>query len=57
MIVKGPGLNEQSLEDLPQTLPTQFGFMWLSSFRGEICLEIDQSETQIVCSAMFAMGS
>ena len=28
-------------------LPTKFRFIWLSSFKGEDFLEIDQSETRI----------
>ena len=30
-------------------LPTKFRFIWPSSFRGEDFLEINQSETRIVC--------
>jgi hypothetical protein len=30
-------------------LPTKFRFIWLSSFKGEDFLEIDQSETRIAC--------
>jgi hypothetical protein len=30
-------------------LPTKFRFIWLSSFKGEDLLEIDQSETRIAC--------
>ena len=30
-------------------LPVQFRFIWLSSFRGEDFLEIDQPETRIAC--------
>jgi hypothetical protein len=30
-------------------LPTKFRFNWLSSFREEDFLEIDQSETRIAC--------
>ena len=30
-------------------LPTKFQFIWLSSFKGEDFLEIDQSETKIAC--------
>jgi hypothetical protein len=30
-------------------IPTKFQFIWLSGFRGEICLEINQSKTRIVC--------
>jgi hypothetical protein len=32
-------------------LPTNFRFIWLSSFKGEDFLEIDQSETRIACGA------
>jgi hypothetical protein len=35
--------------DLPYMLSTKFGFIWLSGFRGEDFLEIDQSETRIAC--------
>jgi hypothetical protein len=30
-------------------LPAKFGSIWPSSFRGEDFLEINQSETRIVC--------
>ena len=30
-------------------LPTKFWFIWQSGFRGEDCLEINQSETRIAC--------
>jgi hypothetical protein len=30
-------------------LPTKFRFIWTSGFRGEDLLEINQSETRIVC--------
>jgi hypothetical protein len=30
-------------------LPTKFQFIWLSSFKGEDFLQIDQSETRIAC--------
>jgi hypothetical protein len=30
-------------------VPTKFWFIWLSSFKGEDFLEIDQSETRIAC--------
>jgi hypothetical protein len=30
-------------------LPTKFRFIWLLGFRGEDFLEINQSETRIVC--------
>ena len=33
MFVNGSGQNEQSLEDLPQMLPTKFHFIW--RFRGD----------------------
>jgi hypothetical protein len=36
-------------EDLPRMPPTQFRFIWLSGFRGDDFLEINQSETRIVC--------
>jgi hypothetical protein len=29
--------------------PTEFRFIWQSSFRGDNFLEINQSETRIVC--------
>jgi hypothetical protein len=38
-------------------IPTKFQFIWLSGFRGEDLLEINQSETRIICGAMFANGS
>jgi hypothetical protein len=38
-------------------IPTKFQFIWLSGFRGEDFLEINQSETRIICGAMFANGS
>ena len=31
-------------------LPTKFRFIWLSSFKGEDFLEINQSETRIECA-------
>ena len=49
MFVNGSELNEQSLEDLPQMLPTKFRFIWQSGFRGEDFLEINQSETRMAC--------
>jgi hypothetical protein len=30
-------------------LPTKFRFIWQNGFRGEFFLEINQSETRIVC--------
>ena len=46
------------IEDLPQILPTKFRFIWLSGFRGEDFLEINQSETRILpVAAMFVNGS
>jgi hypothetical protein len=38
-------------------IPTKFQFIWLSGFRGEDFLEINQSETRIIWVAMFANGS
>jgi hypothetical protein len=35
------------LEDLPRMLPIKFQFIWLSGYRGEDSLEINQSETRI----------
>ena len=32
-------------------LPTKFRFIWQSGFRGEDFLEINQSETRIVCGS------
>jgi hypothetical protein len=38
--------------------PIKFPFIWQSGFRGEDFLEINQSETRIVCQvAMFVNGS
>ena len=37
------------IENLPQMLPTKFRFIWQSGFRREDFLEINQSETRIVC--------
>jgi hypothetical protein len=37
------------IEDLPGMLPTMFRFIWQSGFRGDDFLEINQSETRIVC--------
>ena len=38
-------------------LPTKFRKIWLSGFRGEDFLEINQSKTKIVCDAIFVYGS
>jgi len=38
-------------------LATKFQFVWLSGFRVEDFLEIDQSETRIACEAMLVNGS
>ena len=38
-------------------IPTKFRLIWLSGFRGEDFLEINQSETRIACGAMFVDGS
>jgi hypothetical protein len=35
------------IDDLPRMLPTKFWFIWLSGFRREEFLEINQSETRI----------
>jgi hypothetical protein len=37
------------IEDLPYMLPIKFRFIWPSGFREEDFLEINQSETIIVC--------
>jgi hypothetical protein len=37
------------IENLPWMLPTKFRIIWPSGFRGEDFLEINQSETRIVC--------
>jgi hypothetical protein len=37
------------IKDFPRMLPTKFRFIWLSGYRGEDFLEINQSETRIVC--------
>jgi uncharacterized protein YbaR (Trm112 family) len=37
------------IDDLPRMLPTKFRFIWQSSFRDDNFLEINQSETRIVC--------
>ena len=37
------------IEDIPRMLPTRFRFIWQSGLRGEDFLEINQSETIIVC--------
>ena len=31
--------------------PTKFRFIWLSRFRGDFFLEINQSETRIACGS------
>jgi hypothetical protein len=35
--------------------PTKFQFIWQSGFRGEDFLEINQSETRMVITAMLSM--
>jgi hypothetical protein len=37
--------------------PTKLQFIWQSGFRGEDFLEINQSETRIICGSMFVYGS
>ena len=38
-------------------IPTKFRFIWLSGFRGEDFLEINQSETRMVCGSHVVNGS
>jgi hypothetical protein len=38
-------------------IPTKFRIIWLSGFRGEDLLEINQSETRIVCGGHVFNGS
>jgi hypothetical protein len=47
MFVNGSELN--FIEDLPKMLPTKLRFIWQCGFRGEDYLEINQSETRMVC--------
>jgi hypothetical protein len=35
------------IDDLPKMLPTKFRFIWPSGYRGDVFLEINQSETRI----------
>jgi hypothetical protein len=44
-------------KDLPRMLPTKFRFIWQSGFRGEDFLEINQSETRIVCGGHVCRNS
>ena len=37
------------IEDLPRMIPTKFRYIWPSGYREEDFLEINQSETRIVC--------
>jgi hypothetical protein len=37
-------------------LPTKFGFIWQSGYRGEDSLEIHQSETRIACGGHIFFG-
>jgi hypothetical protein len=37
------------IKDFPRMLPTKCWFIWPSGYRGEDFLEINQSETRIVC--------
>jgi hypothetical protein len=37
------------IEDIPRMLPTNFWFIWPSTFRGEDVLKINQSETRMAC--------
>ena len=43
------------IEHLPYMFLTKFRFIWLSSFREENFLEIDQSETKIACGSHILM--
>jgi hypothetical protein len=49
MFVNGSEISNRYIEDLPRMHPTKFRFIWQSGFRGEDFLEINQSETRIVC--------
>ena len=40
------------IEDLARMLPIKNQFIWESGFRGEDFLEINQSETRIVCGGI-----
>jgi len=37
-------------------IPTKFQFIWLSGFRGEYFLEINESETKMSVAVMFVNG-
>jgi hypothetical protein len=37
------------IEDLPRMFATKYRLIWVSGFRGEHFLEIDQSEIRIAC--------
>jgi hypothetical protein len=39
----------EMFQQMREMLHTKFRFIWLGSFRGEDFLDIDQSETRIVC--------
>jgi hypothetical protein len=39
------------IENLPRMPPTEFRFIWESGFRGDDFLEINQSETRIICGS------
>jgi hypothetical protein len=41
------------IDDLPRMLPTKLRLIWQRGFRGDNFLEINQSETRIVCGADF----
>ena len=57
MFVNGSARNEQSLEDLPQMLPTKFRFIWPSDFRGEDLKKLANQKQELPMVAMFANGS
>jgi hypothetical protein len=46
---KSSPLKPLVIEDLPYILSTKFQFIRESGFRGEYFLEINQSETRMVC--------
>ena len=53
MFLNGSGQNEQSLENLPQMLPTKFRFIWQSGFRGEYFLESSNQKQELSVVAIF----
>ena len=57
MFDNGSGWNEQSLEDLPQMLPTKFRSIWPSGFRGEDFQKSTNQKQELPVAAMFVNGS